>query len=52
MGEGRREQLVFAGLVVACFVIAASVSAVIGAVMYAGWMEPGPGHQETCECCP
>lgn len=44
------ERLVFVALVVACAVIAISVSAVVGAMVYAGWMEPGDHSQSECEC--
>lgn len=47
-----RFRLEFVALVVACAVICLSVSAVVGAVTYAGWIEPGSGLGETCECCP
>ena len=46
------ERLTFAALVVSCVIIAVSVSAVVGAVTYAGWIEPGSRPVETCECCP
>ena len=46
-----KDQLVFAGLVVACLIIAVSVSAVVGAVTYAGWIEPGSRVGQPCECC-
>jgi len=44
------ERLAFVALVVACAVIAISVSAVVGAMVYAGWMEPGSGDRHVCEC--
>lgn len=39
-----RERLTFAALVVSGIIIAVSVSAVVGAVTYAGWIEPGSEH--------
>lgn len=52
-GSGNREGMVtFVALVACCVIIAVSVSAVVGAVVYAGWMEPGSGLSGTCECCP
>lgn len=35
-------------LITACMVIALSVAAVVGAVTYAGWIEPGSDRY--CEC--
>ena len=42
----------FIGLVLAAFIIAASCSAVVGAVMYAGWIEPGSGLDADCQTAP
>lgn len=45
------QRLAFVGLVVACLIISVSVSAVVGAITYAGWIEPGSRHDAACECC-
>jgi hypothetical protein len=45
------ERLQLAALVVASAIIAVSCSAVVGAVTYAGWIEPDPRHNALCECC-
>jgi hypothetical protein len=47
----RKEYLTFAALVVALAVIAVSVSAVVGAMFYAGVWEPDPRSEAECECC-
>lgn len=47
-----RDRLVFLALIAACAIIAVSVSGVVGAVVYAGWMEPGSRLDGSCECCP
>lgn len=39
-------------LVACCLIIAVSVSAVVGAVTYAGWLEPGSGLQDDCQTPP
>lgn len=46
-----RERLVFAGLVLACFVIVASVASLVGAMAYAGWLEPPNDAEHQAECC-
>lgn len=51
MTSGRREVVTFVALVVTCLIIAVSVSAVVGAVTYAGWIEPGSNPEHACECC-
>jgi hypothetical protein len=48
----REEALVFAALVVAGFLIAVSCAAVVGAVTYAGWLEPGSGLHHDCQTAP
>jgi hypothetical protein len=32
-------------------VLSVAVSAVVGAVLYAGWMEPGSRPEHECVCC-
>lgn len=44
-------RLIFAALVVACAVICVSVSALVGAMAYAGWYEDTPRGESQCECC-
>lgn len=46
------ERLAFVGLIVACLIIAVSVSAVVGAVTYAGWIEPGSHLNDPDQCLP
>lgn len=48
-----RETLSVAALIVGAMLLAVAVSAVVGAVTYAGWIEPGsrPCH-ESEGCCP
>jgi hypothetical protein len=39
----------FVALVAACFIIAVSVAATVGAITYAGWIEPGSErHSDAC----
>lgn len=44
------QRLTFVALIIACAVIAVSVSAVVGAITYAGWIEPGSSRYDECEC--
>lgn len=46
------EKVALLALVVASMIIAVSVSAVVGAVVYAGWMEPGSGLSDDCQTPP
>lgn len=46
------EKVALVALVVASLIIAVSVSAVVGAVVYAGWMEPGSGLSDDCQTPP
>lgn len=46
------EKIALVALVVASLIIAVSVSAVVGAVVYAGWMEPGSGLSDDCQTPP
>lgn len=48
----RERVVVFVALVVASMLIAVSASAVVGAVVYAGWMEPGSGLSDDCQTPP
>lgn len=51
-GSGVREKTVLVALVLCCVIITASVAAVVGAVTYAGWMEPGSHVNDRDECLP
>lgn len=46
-----KERLVLIAVVILGVVLAVSVSAVVGAVTYAGWIEPGSRIGASCECC-
>jgi len=46
------ERLTFIVLVLAGLIIAAGVSAVVGVVTYAGWIEPGSGLHDDCQTPP
>ena len=44
--------MAWAALVVGCLLLCVAVSAVVGAVTYAGWVEPGSGLQDDCQTPP
>lgn len=44
--------LTFAALVMCCVIIAVATSAVVGAVVYAGWAEPGSDLNGRCQTPP
>lgn len=46
-----QDGLVFGALVVACAVICLSVSALVGAMAYAGVWEDDRRSESACECC-
>lgn len=51
-GDQVSEKVALIALVLASLIIAVSVSAVVGAVVYAGWMEPGSGLRDDCQTPP
>lgn len=42
----------FVALLLGCALLAVATSAVVGAVVYAGWMEPGSGLHDDCQTPP
>lgn len=48
----RESMLAWGALVIGSFLIAVCVSAVVGAVTYAGWIEPGGGLSDDCQTPP
>lgn len=51
-GLERESFMAWAALVVGCLLLCVAVSAVVGAVTYAGWVEPGSGLQDDCQTPP
>lgn len=48
----RSEWFSLVALLLGGMLIAVAVSAVVGAVTYAGWIEPGSGLQDDCQTPP